>query len=78
MAAGATATTPAKKVPFYKKKGWWKTRNALIAQAVLGALGIALLFIVLFPVIKAIAQLVVDRSVLNVDTAAISSPSNDS
>ncbi|EJD03283.1 uncharacterized protein FOMMEDRAFT_168292 [Fomitiporia mediterranea MF3/22] len=75
-AAAAATATEQKKVPFYKVPGWWKTRNALIVWAVLGALGIALLFIILFPVIKAIAQLVVNRSILNVDTAAISNPSN--
>lgn len=45
---------------------------------VLGALGLALLFIILYPVVKAIAQLVVNRSVLNVDQAMISNPQNGS
>lgn len=71
------AGTP-KKVPFYKKKGWWKTRNALIIQGIASALGIALLFIVLFPVVRAIAQHVVNVSVLNIDTVAITSPANTS
>ena len=69
---------PNRRVPFYKKKGWWKTRRWLITWAILAALGIALLFIILFPVIRAIAQLVVNRSVLNVDTAAITNPGNTS
>lgn len=42
----------------------------------MGALGLAMLFVLLYPLVKAIAQLVVDRSVLNIDVAAITSPQN--
>lgn len=65
-------------VPFYRRPGWWKSRNVLICQGVTAALGIALLFIILFPVVKAIAQHVVNVSVLNVDQAAITNPENTS
>ncbi|KAH8119480.1 hypothetical protein DFH11DRAFT_1722990 [Phellopilus nigrolimitatus] len=73
--AGAAAQG---RVAFYRRPGWWKSRNVLICQGVSAALGIALLFIILFPVIRAIAQHVVNVSVLNVDTAAIISPENSS
>ncbi|KAH7915074.1 hypothetical protein BJ138DRAFT_1122997 [Hygrophoropsis aurantiaca] len=58
--------------PLYKRR-WF------IITSIIGALlGIALLFIVLYPVVRAIVQLVVNRSTLNIETAAITSPSNDS
>ncbi|KAI5120964.1 hypothetical protein M0805_006636 [Coniferiporia weirii] len=76
--AAAAAAVPAQRVPFYRRPGWWKSRNALICQGVTAALGIALLFIILFPVVRAIAQHVVNVSVLNIDTAAITSPANTS
>ncbi|KAF9051008.1 hypothetical protein BDZ89DRAFT_1056905 [Hymenopellis radicata] len=57
---------------------WYKRRKFLISQAIIIPLGIALLFILLFPVVSAIAQLVVNRSVINIDEAAISSPQNES
>ncbi|KII92866.1 hypothetical protein PLICRDRAFT_102438 [Plicaturopsis crispa FD-325 SS-3] len=66
-AAAATAVKP----PFYRQK-WFK-----IANAILIPIGIALLFILLYPVVKAVSQLVLNRAVLNVDTASISSPQND-
>lgn len=76
--AAGTGAAPAAFVPFYRKPGWWKSRNALISQGVIAALGIALLFILLFPVVKAIAQHVVNVSVLNIDTAQIVNPTNTS
>lgn len=57
-------------VPFYKK------RKFIISQIIIIPLGIALLFILLFPVVTAIAQLVVKRSTLNVEVAAITAPQN--
>ncbi|KAL5507074.1 hypothetical protein ACEPAH_6530 [Sanghuangporus vaninii] len=77
-AAGVLTKGKEEKVPFYKVPGWWKTRRWLITWAVLLALTIALIFILLYPVLKAIAQLIVNRSVVNIDTAAITSPGNNS
>ncbi|KAF8891683.1 hypothetical protein BD779DRAFT_1661547 [Infundibulicybe gibba] len=45
-------------------------------ELILVPLGIALLFIILFPVIKAIVQLVVNRSQISVDSASISQAQN--
>ena len=75
--AAAAATAPAK-VPFYRQPGWYKRPKFLICQGITAALGIALLFILLFPVVKAIAQHVVNVSVLNIDTAQIINPTNTS
>ncbi|KDQ27871.1 hypothetical protein PLEOSDRAFT_1112748 [Pleurotus ostreatus PC15] len=58
-------------VPFYKKR-WF-----IISQLIIIPLGIALLFILLFPVIKAIAQLVVNRSTLDIQVAQITEPLNN-
>ncbi|KAF9451269.1 hypothetical protein P691DRAFT_757432 [Macrolepiota fuliginosa MF-IS2] len=60
------------RVPLYKRR-WF-----IITSAVLSALGIALLFILLFPVIRAIVQLVVNRSQIDVERAVIMNASNDS
>lgn len=57
--------------PFYKKR-WF-----IISQSILIPISIALLFILLFPVVKAIVQLVVKRSKLGVTVAAITQPQND-
>ena len=76
--AGAAAATAPAKVPFYRQPGWYKRPKFLICQGVTAALGIALLFILLFPVVKAIAQHVVNVSVLNIDTAQIINPTNTS
>ncbi|KAK0485666.1 hypothetical protein IW261DRAFT_1451420 [Armillaria novae-zelandiae] len=56
---------------------WYKRRKFIISQAILIPLGIALLFILLFPVVTAIVQLVVNRSVINVDVAFITEPQNN-
>ncbi|ESK92921.1 hypothetical protein Moror_8994 [Moniliophthora roreri MCA 2997] len=58
-------------VPFYKR------RKFIICQLIAIPLGIALLFILLFPVVKAIVQLTVNKSDLQVESAAISSPQNN-
>ena len=63
---------PAPKPPLYKRK-WF------IITSIVGALlGIAILFILLFPVVRAIAQHIVNVSVLNVDQAQIINPTNSS
>ncbi|KAF8070285.1 hypothetical protein FPV67DRAFT_1755106 [Lyophyllum atratum] len=59
-------------VPFYKKR-WF-----IISQIILIPLAIALLFIVLFPVVRAIVQLVVKRSQLDIELATISQSQNTS
>lgn len=65
-------SAPAQKTPFYK------TRKFIICQIITWILAIVLIFVLLYPVVKAIAQLVVNRSVLNVEQARIISPSNGS
>ncbi|KAF8629168.1 hypothetical protein AX17_005753 [Amanita inopinata Kibby_2008] len=59
-------------VPFYKRR-WF-----IIAQIILAPIGIAMIFILLFPVVRAIVQLIVNRSQLDIQTATISNPTNDS
>ncbi|KAI0631497.1 hypothetical protein C8Q77DRAFT_1218963 [Trametes polyzona] len=73
-AAGAppTTTPAAAKPPLYKRR-WF-----IITNIVGACLGIAILFILLFPVVHAIAQHIVNVSVLNVDRVAIGSPTNNS
>lgn len=61
----------APKVPFYKKKWFWLT------QLVIVPLGIALLFILLFPIVRAIVQSVVTKTTLGIDEATILNPAND-
>ncbi|KAF8160985.1 hypothetical protein B0H34DRAFT_699004 [Crassisporium funariophilum] len=58
--------------PFYKKR-WF-----IISQIIIIPLGIALLFIILFPVIRAIVELVVKRTNLHIDDATITQPVNGS
>ncbi|KIL68938.1 hypothetical protein M378DRAFT_21838 [Amanita muscaria Koide BX008] len=59
-------------VPFYKK------RSFIISQIILTPISIALIFILLFPVSRAIVQLVVNKATLDIQTATISNPSNTS
>ncbi|KAF8557967.1 hypothetical protein OG21DRAFT_1504634 [Imleria badia] len=60
------------KPPLYKRR-WF------IITSVIGAcLGIALLFIILFPVVRAIIQDVVNKTTLDITMAAITSPTNTS
>ncbi|KDR75403.1 hypothetical protein GALMADRAFT_553913 [Galerina marginata CBS 339.88] len=59
-------------VPFYKKR-WF-----IFSQIILIPLAIALLFIVLFPVVRAIVQLVVKRATLDITVANITQSSNSS
>lgn len=60
------------KQPFYKKR-WF-----IISQIIIIPIGIALLFILLFPVIRAIVELVIKRTNLHVDLANITQPQNGS
>ncbi|KAI0660249.1 hypothetical protein C8Q70DRAFT_914138 [Cubamyces menziesii] len=62
----------APKPPLYKRR-WF-----IITSIVGACLGIAILFILLYPVVHAIAQHIVNVSVLNVDRAAITNPTNTS
>ncbi|EIW52711.1 uncharacterized protein TRAVEDRAFT_134842 [Trametes versicolor FP-101664 SS1] len=64
-------TASAPKPPLYKRR-WF-----IIANIVGSCLGIAILFILLYPVVHAIAQHIVNVSVLNVDRVAITSPTNN-
>ncbi|KAI9442265.1 hypothetical protein H4582DRAFT_1809416 [Lactarius indigo] len=66
-AGGASTQTP-----FYRK------RSFLISQAIGALVGIGLFFVLLYPVVRAIAQHVVDASTLNVDRVGIAQPSNTS
>lgn len=74
--AGAPTEPPpaaaAAAVPFYKKR-WF-----IISQIILIPLSIALLFIILFPVVRALVQLIVKKSTLDVQVANISAPQNGS
>ncbi|KAH9934026.1 uncharacterized protein BXZ73DRAFT_100865 [Epithele typhae] len=63
---------PPPKPPLYKRR-WF-----IITSIVAALLGIAILFILLYPVIHAIAQHIVTVSVLNIDRAQITSPTNGS
>ncbi|KAA1471743.1 hypothetical protein DENSPDRAFT_133322 [Dentipellis sp. KUC8613] len=72
VAGGDAAPTTADATPFYKKR-WF-----IVSQIVAGAIGIALLFVILYPVVGAIAQHVVNVSVLNIDTVSLVEPSNNS
>ena len=63
---------PSKDMPFYRKPSF------LICQGLTLVIGIILLFLLLFPVVGAIAQHVVNVSRLNVDRVAIAGPSNTS
>ena len=61
-----------KKTPLYRKPSF------LICQAVTLVIGIGLLFVLLYPVVNAIAQHIVNVSKLNVDRVAIAGPANTS
>ncbi|KAJ7782963.1 hypothetical protein B0H16DRAFT_1494883 [Mycena metata] len=71
-AGGQAAAQQPQQQPFYKKR-WF-----IISQLIIIPLGIALLFILLFPVVRAIVQLVVNRSTLDIQVAAITAPTNNS
>ncbi len=66
----AAATIP--KQPFYKRR-WF-----IISQIILIPLSIALLFILLFPVVRAIIALVIKRTNLDIQAVVITQPVNGS
>ncbi|KAJ3850500.1 hypothetical protein EV368DRAFT_84496 [Lentinula lateritia] len=68
----AAPAAPQSHVPFYKK------RKFIISQAILIPFGIVLLFVLLFPVVTAIVQDVLNKSVLGISVATISNPANSS
>ncbi|KIY74263.1 hypothetical protein CYLTODRAFT_363931 [Cylindrobasidium torrendii FP15055 ss-10] len=57
---------------------WYKSRKFIISQAIIAPLGIALLMILLFPVVTAIAQLLVNKATIDISEAAITNPTNTS
>jgi uncharacterized membrane protein len=59
-------------LPFYKKK-WF-----VLLSIAMAPIGIAFLFILLFPVVRAIVQLVINKAALNVKVIQISQPQNNS
>jgi hypothetical protein len=61
-----------------EKKPFYKRRWFIISQVIACFVGIGLLFVLLFPVVKAIAQHIVNVSELNVDRVMISEPTNTS
>lgn len=61
-----------------EKKPFYKRRWFIISQVIACFVGIGLLFVLLFPVVKAIAQHIVNVSELNVDRVTISEPTNNS
>ena len=68
--APAASSAQAEKLPFYKRR--WFIISSLIGIF----LGIPLLFVILFPVLKVIAQSIVNKAALNIQTAAIQVPQN--
>ena len=56
----------------------YRRRSFLICQAVSALGGIGLVFVLLYPVVRAISQHVVDASTLNIDRVVIAQPSNTS
>ncbi|KAI6169518.1 hypothetical protein EDD17DRAFT_1748665 [Pisolithus thermaeus] len=69
----ATAAIAVAHKPPLCKRRWFR-----IAFIIGALLGVALLFIILFPVVKAIIQYVVNEAELDISTAAIINPSNAS
>jgi len=61
-----------------KETSLYRKPSFLICQAVTLVIGIGLLFLLLYPVVNAIAQHIVNVSKLNVDRVAIAGPANTS
>ncbi|KAG1896026.1 uncharacterized protein F5891DRAFT_1165745 [Suillus fuscotomentosus] len=73
------ADTDAVRLPAAAPRPHLYKRRWFIVTSIVGAcLGIALLFVVLFPVLRTIVQYVINQSTLNIQQAAILSPSNTS
>jgi hypothetical protein len=60
-----------------EQKPWYKRRNFIISQIVMGIIGIIMIFVLLWPVVHAIAQHVLDVSHMIIESSIIESPSND-
>lgn len=76
-AAGTTGATAATSTQ-QPTTPWYKTRKWIIIQVIGAILGIVILFVFLFPVVAALAQLIVNRTSVNINTAAIIQPTNES
>ncbi|KAG8833980.1 hypothetical protein FRC17_009762 [Serendipita sp. 399] len=63
-------TKPAQGVPFYKRRGF------IICQIVTAIIGIIMLFLMLWPIVRAIAQHVLNVSHMNIESSVIESPEN--
>ncbi|KAF7301181.1 hypothetical protein MIND_00682600 [Mycena indigotica] len=74
----ASPTQGASAPPAQPKQPFYKTRRFIISQLIIIPLGIVILFVLLFPVVKAVAQLVVNRATLDIQVAAITAPTNNS
>jgi hypothetical protein len=77
VATGTTGAT-ASNTPQTPQTPWYKTRKWIIIQIIGSILGIVILFVFLFPVVAALAQLIVNRTSININTAAIIQPTNGS
>lgn len=77
-AAAASEKTGAGAAPAIQGTPFYKQRWFIISQGLTALIAIGLLFVILYPVIHAIAQHVVGASQINIDTVAINSPTNDS
>lgn len=76
---GSKSDAPkAKTTPSGPKKPFYKRRGFIICQIITGIIGIAMIFILLWPVVHAIAQHVLDVSHLVIEESIIQSPSNNS
>lgn len=58
--------------PFYKRR-WF-----IICQIVTAIIGVVMIFVMLWPIVHAIAQHVLDVSHMHIESSVIQSPSNDS
>ncbi|KIJ38952.1 hypothetical protein M422DRAFT_258368 [Sphaerobolus stellatus SS14] len=67
---GTAVVSQQPRTPFYK------TKKFIICQIIAICLAIVILFVLLFPVVRAVAQLVVNRSQLVINAAQITSPQN--
>jgi hypothetical protein len=67
-----TAVAPGSKVPFYRRR-WF-----IVCQIVTAIIGIVMLFVMLYPLVHAIAQHVLDVSHMHIESSVIQAPSNES
>ncbi|TBU23049.1 hypothetical protein BD311DRAFT_704566 [Dichomitus squalens] len=71
-------TSPFDPLPLEPKEPLYKRKWFIITNIVVALLSIAILFILLYPVVHAIAQHLVNATVLHVDQAIITNPTNQS